>query len=128
MTVVAALFGVDAETVREWRDRFAAGDEGSLSGRYSRPRRGPAGLGHGRGPVPPRARLTRSRRPSPTRLPAGRRAHQEQASGRRPNPPRHQDAGVHQAGWATARRAAGAGGSGASAGTSLHVRVDDASA
>ena len=30
MTVTATSFSVDAETAREWRDRFGAEDEGSL--------------------------------------------------------------------------------------------------
>ena len=84
MAAVAAAFGVDAKTVRKWRDRHAKEGEAGLADRSSRPHHSPTRLserrrGRDRGAAPPApvrpgdrpparpARRHRGRRPAPTR-------------------------------------------------------------
>ena len=52
VAAVAAAFGVDAKTVRKWRDRYAAEGEAGLADRSSRPHHSPTRLGE---PARPRS-------------------------------------------------------------------------
>ena len=45
IAAVAAAFGVDAKTVRKWRDRYVAEGEAGLADRSSRPHHSPTRLG-----------------------------------------------------------------------------------